>query len=102
MIQKYCTIRTEEQYKEVRRIETRTLRKKTRRFCEEQIKQAETLHTQEESRRYYQLVNDIRKECRPHIQAYRDSKGVTLNETPAVIMNRWKQYSQDLLGASEM
>jgi hypothetical protein len=51
MIQKHYTRGAEEQYKEVRRIETRTLRKKKRRFCEEQIKQAETLHTLEKSRR---------------------------------------------------
>jgi hypothetical protein len=30
----------------------------------------------------------------------RDSNGLILKETPA-IMNRWKQYFQDLLGGSE-
>jgi hypothetical protein len=51
MIQKYYTRGTEEQYKEMRRIEKGIFRRKERGFYEEQIKQAETLHTQEESRR---------------------------------------------------
>jgi hypothetical protein len=83
------------------RIEKRIIRKRKRRFYEEQIKQAENLHTQKESRRFYWLVNDIRKEFRPHIKAHKDSNGLLLNETPA-IMNRWKWYFQDLLGGAEM
>jgi hypothetical protein len=90
MIQKYYTGGAEEQYEAMRRIEKRLLRNKNRRFYEEQIKQAGNLHMQKENRRFYQLVNDIRKEFRPHIEACGDSNGLILNETPA-IMNRWKQ-----------
>jgi flagellar biosynthesis GTPase FlhF len=85
MTKKY-TRGAEEQYKEMRRIEKRMPRKK-RRFYEEQIKQAENLHTQKESRTSYRLANYIRKEFRPPINACRDSNGLTLNETVA-IMNR--------------
>jgi hypothetical protein len=81
------------------RTEKRTLRKKER-FHEEQIKQAGNLCMQKESRRFYQLDN-IRRDIRPHIKACGGSKGLILNETPA-IMNRWKLYFQDLLGGSEM
>jgi hypothetical protein len=69
--------------KELRRIEKIILRKKKRRFYEEQTDQAENLHTQKESRRLYQLVNDIRKEFRPCIKARRDSNGLILNENPS-------------------
>jgi hypothetical protein len=94
----YLVIGAEEQYKERMRIEKRMLRKKKRRFHEEQVKQLETsIHR----RRFYRLVNDIGKDFRRYIKALRDSSGLTLNEIPA-IMNRWKQYFKDLLGDSEM
>jgi hypothetical protein len=56
---------------------------------------------QKESRRFYWLVHDITKEVRPHNKACRDNNGLILNETP-VMMNRWNQYFQNLLGGSEM
>jgi hypothetical protein len=83
------------------RTEKRIIRKRRKGFYEVQIKQAEHLHIQKESRRFYWLVNDIRKEFRPHIKALTDSNGLILNETPA-IMNRWKYYFQDLQGGAEM
>jgi hypothetical protein len=65
------------------------------------MKQAENLCAQKESTRFYRLVNDISKEFRPHITACRDSNGLILNEIQA-IMNRRKQYFQDLLGGPKM
>jgi hypothetical protein len=56
---------------------------------------------QNESKRYLQLVNDIRKEFRSHIKVYRNSNGLILN-APPMIMNRWKQCFQDLVGDPEM
>jgi hypothetical protein len=62
---------------------------------------ASNLCRQKESIRFYLLVDDIRKEFRPHIKACRDSTALILNDTLG-IMNKWKQYFQDLLGRSEM
>jgi hypothetical protein len=52
MIPKYYTRGAEEQYKEMRRIEKKILRKKGR-FYKEQTKQAENCNTPKESRRFY-------------------------------------------------
>jgi hypothetical protein len=79
----------EEQCKDMKRTEKRMFRMKKREFHEKQIKEAGNLHTQEEIRRCYQPVNNIRKEFRPHIKARRDSHELILKESPA-IMNRWK------------
>lgn len=51
--------------------------------------------------RLYRLGGHIGKGYKPHIKQCRDSNGLILNETPA-IMNRWKLCFQDLVGASEM
>jgi hypothetical protein len=64
------------------------------------MKQTENCCRQKESR-FYWLVKDIKKEFRPHIKACRDSNGLILNKSSAII-NRWKQYFQDLLGGTEM
>jgi hypothetical protein len=83
------------------RKEKRILRKKMKRFHEEQIKHAENPLMQKESRRFYRPVHDIMKEFRPHNKACRDNNELILNETP-MMMNRWNQYFQNLLGGSEM
>jgi hypothetical protein len=69
----------------MRTIEKGIVRKKKRIFHEEQMKQAENKRTRKESRRFYWLVNDIRKEFRSHIEACRDSNGLNINETPMII-----------------
>jgi hypothetical protein len=91
MTQEYFIRGSEERYKEMRRLQKRIVRKKTRKFHEKQMKQAEPLCMQKESRRFFLLANDIRKECRPHIKACRDSDELNINKTPA-IMNRWKIF----------
>jgi hypothetical protein len=50
-----------------------------------------------ESSRFYWLVNNIRKEFRQQIKICRDSNGLILIATPA-IMKRWKIYPDTLLG----
>ena len=60
------------------------------------MKQAEKLHRQKESRRMYQLVNDMRNEFKPYMTACRDTTSMVLNE-PSENMEQWSQHFQNLL-----
>jgi hypothetical protein len=51
------------------------------------MKQVEKLHIQKESRRMYQLVNNIRKEFKPYMTVCRDNTGKILSE-PSEIMEQ--------------
>ena len=44
----------------------------------------------------YQLVNDVRKECKPYVTACRDITGMIMNEL-SEIMEWWRQHLQNLL-----
>jgi uncharacterized membrane protein YgaE (UPF0421/DUF939 family) len=96
MIQRLRTRGAEEGYKEMRRMEKRIHRKKKKEYYKEQMKQVEKLHEQKDSRRMYQLVNNIRKEFKPYVTVCRDSTGMILSELPEII-ERWRQYFQNLL-----
>jgi hypothetical protein len=95
MIQRHRTRRPEEGYKEMRR-KKRIHRKKNKEYYEEQMKQVEKLHGQKESRRMYRLVNCFRKEFKPYMTVCRNSTVMILSE-PFEIMERWRQYFQNLL-----
>jgi hypothetical protein len=80
MIRRHTTIGGEEQYREMRKIE-KIIHRKKKKYFEEKGKQIEKVHEVKESRTMYRLVNDIRKELKPHTTACRENIGVILNET---------------------
>ena len=95
MIQKHYT-RSFEEYKDLRKQEKRLPKKKKRLFLVEQYREIETLKSQKESRKYYQLINEIRKEFNPNLLVCKNKDGELLNDKNQ-ILERWREHFKDLL-----
>jgi hypothetical protein len=69
MIQRHYTRKAVENYKQLRR-EEKTIHKKNKRILQENIlKEIEELNLHNETRRFYRMVNKMRKEFKPMISA---------------------------------
>jgi hypothetical protein len=70
MIQRHYTRKAVENYKQIRREEEKIHKKNKRIFQEEILKEIEKLSLQNGTRKFYRMVNDMRKEFKPRIFAY--------------------------------
>jgi mannitol-1-phosphate/altronate dehydrogenase len=100
MIQRHYTRKAVENYKQLRG-EEKTIHKKNKRIFQENIlKEIEELNLHNETRRFYRMVNKMRKEFKPRISACRKKEGEMINNKRE-ILERWNQYFQELLEGKE-
>ncbi|GFQ94107.1 putative endonuclease-reverse transcriptase [Trichonephila clavata] len=99
MHQKRFTRSSEEDYKTARRNEKRIHKAKKRLFYEELLKDAEHLKSSNESRAFYKIINNSRKDFKSRVTICRNSDGEILSN-PTEISQRWVEYFSDLLNAA--
>jgi chemotaxis regulatin CheY-phosphate phosphatase CheZ len=96
MIQRHYTRNKEDICKEMGKQEKQIHNKKKRIYYEEQIKEIESLNSQIESRKFYQLVNNVRKEFKSRIITCREESGKITSDMTEILY-RWNQYFRKLL-----
>ncbi|XP_054719192.1 uncharacterized protein LOC129228537 [Uloborus diversus] len=95
MIGRHSTRNSAELYKELGREEKRMHKKKKRIFMENKYG-GENMETQREARKFYQLVNDIRKDFNSRTTTSRKRNGeLTCNNTETMI--RWREHFKEVL-----
>ncbi|PSN37742.1 hypothetical protein C0J52_22729 [Blattella germanica] len=100
MIQKHHTRNSEERYIEERREEKKIHRRKKKIYFEERLQRIEELNTQKESRNFYKLINNMRKDFKPRISAFRKKNGEITNDTNE-ILDTWKEHFKELLDGED-
>jgi molybdopterin converting factor small subunit len=100
MIQKRCTRNAVEKYQEMRRQEKHIRKAKKRSYTEELLKEIDSLNSQDESRKFYQLINNLRQDFKPRITAFRNTSGEIINGMNDVL-NRWKQHFKELFSEGD-
>ncbi|KAG8188558.1 hypothetical protein JTE90_007166 [Oedothorax gibbosus] len=100
MIQKHYTRAAEKRYKELRREEKRTHKKKKREYMEDLYRDIEHLKTQKEARKFYQLVNNVRADFNPRTTTCRKKNGDLMRD-PDVVLVRWREHFVELLAGGE-
>ena len=100
MVQKHYTRHAEEKYKELRREEKRTHRRKKQTYLDGLYTEIENLKTQKESRKFYQLVNNIRGEFNPRTIACKNENGEMIRDTEDVLI-RWREHFKTLLKGTD-
>lgn len=96
MIARHYTRNSVEKYRDLRREEKRMHRKKKRAFMEEKYKEIENRRTQREARKFYQLVNDVRRDFQSRAVTIRKKNGeLTCNSVEA--MDRWREHFKEML-----
>ena len=100
MIQKHYTRAAEERYKELRREEKRTHKKKKREYMEDLYRDIEHLKTQKEARKFYQLVNNVRADFNPRTTTCRKKNG-DLTRDPDEVLVRWREHFVELLAGKD-
>jgi sorting nexin-29 len=98
MIQRHYTRNAEETYKELRKQEKHIHKKKIRIYYEEQLKETESLNSQNETRKFYQLVNNVRKEFKSRITCRKENEEMSDKKE---ISDRWNQYFKKVLEGNE-
>ncbi|GFR24754.1 putative endonuclease-reverse transcriptase [Trichonephila clavata] len=68
-------------------------------FYEELLKDAEHLKSSNESRVFYKIINNSRKDFKSRVTICRNSDGEILSN-PTEISQRWVEYFSDLLNAA--
>jgi sorting nexin-29 len=96
MQQRHHTRQAVHEYRELRKKEKKLHRKKKRVYLENQIKEAELLNSQNESRVFYRKINGQRKEYKPRITMCHDKEGNILNDKQQ-ILKRWVEHFDTLL-----
>jgi hypothetical protein len=99
MIQRHYTRKAVENYKQLRR-EEKKIHKNKRIFQEEILKETEELSSQNGTRKFYRMVNDMKNKFKPRILACQKKDGEIINNK-SDILERWNQYIQELLEGKE-
>ncbi|PSN42661.1 hypothetical protein C0J52_13043 [Blattella germanica] len=100
IIQKHHTRNSEERYREERREEKKIHRRKKKIYFEEQLQRIEELNAQKESRKFYKLINNMRKDFKPRISTSRKKNGEITNDTNE-ILDTWKEHLKELLDGED-
>jgi hypothetical protein len=100
MIQKRCTRNAVEKYQEMRRQEKHIYKAKKRSYTEELLKEINSLNSKGESRKFYQLVNNMRQDFKPRITSCRNINGEIINGMNDVL-NIWKQHFKELFSEGD-
>ena len=74
----------------------RSVKKKKKEHLQKQIEEIEQLNRQDERRKFYKAMYNIRKGYHPRQEACRDKDGKVLFDKEE-IMNTWAEYFKDAL-----
>ena len=85
-----------EKYKELQKEVKKVCKKKKKELLQKQLEEKEQLNRQDESRKFYKAMDNIRKGYHPRQEACRDKDGKVLFDKEE-IMNRLVGYSKDAL-----
>ena len=86
-----------EKYKELQKDAKKVCKKKKKEHLQKQLEEIEQLNRQNERRKFYKAMDNIRKGYHPRQEACRDKEGNVLCDKEE-IMNRWAQHFKDTLG----
>lgn len=100
MLQRHRTRNSVAIYKEKRRIEKRTHKRKKKTWLEEQITEINELGNNNEVRKFYEKVNKQRKEFKPRVSMCKDKSGNILSQKEEVL-KRWREYFNELLNRGD-
>jgi hypothetical protein len=84
----------------MRRQEKHIHKAKKRSFTEELLKEIDSLSSQDESRKFYQLVNNLRQDFKPRITACSNINGEIINGMND-FLKRWKQHFKELFSEGD-
>ncbi|KAK9883634.1 hypothetical protein WA026_001806 [Henosepilachna vigintioctopunctata] len=96
MIDRHPTRNSVEKNRDLRREEKKMQRKKKRIYMEEKYTNIENLKTQREARKFYELVNDVRKDLNSRAVTLRKRNG-ELSCNSAEKMERWREHFEEVL-----
>ncbi|XP_071033141.1 uncharacterized protein [Parasteatoda tepidariorum] len=77
-----------DEYRSARREEKKVHKGKKKAYRENQFKEVESLRTNHESRAFYRVINEGRRDFKPRISLCKDENGTIVNERNK-IMDRW-------------
>lgn len=96
LLQKHRTRTATEAYKIRRREEKHVHRAKKRAFENNRVEEIVAAKGRNDSRQFYQKINNVRNEFKPRITMCRDKSGNIINDK-AGILGRWAEHFEDLL-----
>src|SRR5215469_18839947 len=85
-----------EKYKELQKEVKKVCKKKKKEHLQKQLEEIEQLNRQNERRKFYKAMDNIRKGYHPRQEACRDKDGKVLFDKEE-IMNRWAEHFKDAL-----
>jgi len=85
-----------EKYKELQKDAKKVCKKKKKEHLQKQLEEIEQLNRQNERRKFYKAMDNIRKGYHPRQEACRDKEGNVLCDKEE-IMNRWAEHFKDTL-----
>ena len=85
-----------EKYKELQKDAKKVCKKKKKEHLQKQLEETEQLNRQNERRKFYKAMDNIRKGYHPRQEACRDKEGNVLCDKEE-IMNRWAEHFKDTL-----
>lgn len=94
------TRESEEMYRRMRREEKKVHKKKKRESENRVIEEIEVLRSQNETRKFYQKINKMRKEFKPKVNMCKNKQGDILNDRDDILL-RWVEHFSELLGSDE-
>ena len=83
-----------EKYKEMQKDAKKVCKKKKKERLQKQLEEIEQLNRQNERRKFYKAMDNIRKSYHPKQEACRDKDGKVLFDREE-IMNRWAEHFKD-------
>ena len=85
-----------EKYKKLQKEDKKVCKKKKKEHLQKQLEEIEQLKRQDERRKFYKAMDNIRKGYHPRQEACRDKDGKLLFDKEE-IMNRWAENFEDAL-----
>jgi hypothetical protein len=98
MLTQNCTRALKEEYKNLRQEEKRIHGRKKKEFENQLLREAEKSQNKNNSRKFYQIINNIRKEFKARISICKDKEGEITGEKKK-ILQRWVEHFDEMLNS---
>ena len=100
MQQRSYTAASAGKYREARRKEKQIHKRKKKQYENEQAERLEELGQQNQTRKFYRDINNLRKDFKPKLKICKSRNGDIITEK-GDILNRWKDHFCELLNSME-
>jgi sorting nexin-29 len=100
MLNRRFTRKSIDEYRNARREEKKVHKRKKKAYRENQLDEVESLRTSNESRAFYRVINEGRKDFKPRTSLCKDKNGTIVNERNK-ILDRWVEHFDHLLNSNE-